>query len=129
MNPILYIFLNKGLHMSSGKAAAQASHAAMMAAVNANSNDAYVWKTANEKTIIVLEARDEQHMRNIQHYLKQRKVDTQIIIDEGVNEIDPHVPTALVSNILDKDAPEETAPFSSFRLYHDIVKVTTEYEK
>ena len=127
--PVMYVFINKGLHMSVGKASAQASHAAMMCALNANNNDSYVWKTAVHKTIIVLEARDETHIRNIKEYLAQRRIDTQLIIDEGANEIDPHIPTALATNILDKDDPEVEVALSTFKLYRDVVKTTLEFEK
>jgi peptidyl-tRNA hydrolase len=125
-NPVVYIFLNKGLHMSVGKAAAQAAHAAMVVWEPAGEK---VWLDSMHRTIIVLEARDENHMRSIRSYLAERKFKTNEIIDEGVNEIDPHTITALSTNILDKDDENTIRAFSSFKLYRDFVEITTKFER
>ena len=128
-HPIQYIFLNKGLHMSTGKAAAQATHASIMGVLASNEKRRKVWADANERTVIILEARDVEHLASINVYLTQRGVTTRPIIDEGVNEIDPHTLTALASTILNKDDEDEVEPFKTFNLYRDTVKINLEFER
>lgn len=111
--------------MSVGKAAAQATHAAMEVG-RLLENFPGLWTSVAQRTVIVLEARDENHMRNIQDYLFDRGFDTHRIIDEGVNEIDPHTWTALATEVLEKSDQKVIDSFSSFNLYRDSVKVTIE---
>lgn len=125
-NPIIYIFLNKSLGMSVGKAAAQAAHAAVFASSNSSDADRQLWSVSPHKTIIVLEARDEDHIRNIETYLRQRNFTSNMIVDEGVNEIEPHTITALSSTILDKNDENVSLTFSSFSLYKDLIKFSVE---
>lgn len=127
-NPVVYVFLNKSLHMTTGKAAAQAVHAAMKVG-RVRENFSGIWSDVAQRTVIVLEARDENHMRNIADYLFERGYDTHKIVDEGVNEIDPHTITALATEVLEKEDEHVQATFSSFKLYRDTVKVTIEMEK
>lgn len=124
-NPILYVFLNKSLHMSAGKAAAQATHAAIMSMIKINS-EVYIakWVASPHRTVIVLEGRDEDHLRNIREYLLERDIQTVQIIDEGVNEIDPHVVTAVATRIMNKNNEEQQRAMSSFNLYRDPIEVT-----
>lgn len=129
MNPIIYIFLNKGLHMSVGKAAAQAAHAMAISMVNSSPKLQKEWQDAIHKTVIVLEARDEGHMRNIRDYLSQRNIALAYVIDEGVNEIDPHVYTAMSTPVLPKDDEDVRAAMSTFKLYRDAVKVSLELDR
>lgn len=126
--PVIYVFLNKELHMSVGKAAAQAAHAAVRTATGSISSELRLkqWVEAAHRYIIVLEARDSNHMTNIQTYLNDRGICTKLIIDEGANETEPHVMTALATQILDKDAPHIQQTFSTFHTYHDDIKVTLE---
>lgn len=129
-NPVIYVFLNKSLHMSVGKASAQTAHAVAMSFMQINDiKHVAKWIASPHRTVIVLEARDEAHMRNIKDYLHERVIPTSMIIDEGVNEIDPHVPTALSTRILNKDDEFVTKALSSFSLYRDIVKTTVEFER
>jgi peptidyl-tRNA hydrolase len=128
-NPVVYIFLNKSLGMSVGKAAAQASHAAMFAGMQSSQHMQSLWATSPHKTIIVLEARNEEHIRNIETYLDQRGFSANMIVDEGVNEIDPHTITALSSQILDKDNDDVKLTFSSFDLYKDLIKFSVEIDR
>ena len=123
-NPVIYIFINKSLGMSVGKAAAQAAHAAVFAASESDESKQQLWRVNPHKTIIVLEARDEAHIRNISTYLQQRGIHTNMIVDEGVNEIDPHTITALSSGILDKNNEHISLSFSSFSLYKDLIEFT-----
>lgn len=129
MNPVIYIFLNKSLKMSVGKAAAQAAHATVMSVIATDGTGHMEWLNSPHRTIIVLEARDEAHMKNVRAYLAERKVSSVRIIDEGVNEIDPHVWTALATCILDKDAQYVKDVMSTFKLYRDTVRVTLEVDR
>ena len=128
-NPVIYVFLNKSLHMSAGKAAAQAIHAGIYAVISEDQSKQQLWLVNPHKTVIVLEARDENHIRNISTYLKDRGYPTNTIVDEGVNEIDPHTITALSTGILNKNSSHTRDTFSTFKLYKDVVKLTLEYEK
>lgn len=128
-NPIIYIFLNKSLGMSVGKAAAQAAHAAVFAAAQSDESKQQLWRISPHKTIIVLEARDEEHLRSISTYIEQRGFTSNMIVDEGVNEIDPHTITALSTEILDKNEDQVSLTFSTFKLYKDLVKLTLEVER
>ena len=127
-NPVVYVFLNKSLHMSTGKAAAQATHAAMQVS-RVVENFSAIWNDVAQRTVIVLEARDENHMRAIQDYLFERGFDNHRIIDEGVNEIDPHTITDLATEILEKDDEDVVKTFSSFSLYRDTIKLTLELDR
>lgn len=128
-NPVIYVFLNKSLHMSVGKATAQGIHAGMLGAMGSDIEFQKVWHDSMHKTVIVLEARDQAHIKNIYGYLLMRGILAHEVIDEGVNEIDPHTTTALASNILDKDNEDIIKAFSTFKLYRDLHKITVEFEK
>lgn len=131
-NPVIYIFLNKSLHMTVGKAAAQAVHATMMANTHPNMiNDESrkAWKDATHKTVIVLESRDEAHMKNTVEYLVERGINVYYVIDEGVNEIDPHTTTAMATPILEKDDEKTIKAMSTFKLYREVARFTMEFER
>jgi peptidyl-tRNA hydrolase len=115
-NPTLYIFINKSLNMSSGKVASQAAHAAAMSMARNHTEDNDLWIHNIHKTIIVLEARDEMHLRNIKDYLAERTVESVFVIDEGVNEVDHLTITALATHYMDKNAAADKL-FSGFKLY------------
>ena len=116
--PVIYVFVNKSLNMSGGKLAAQAVHAALMVAFS-NRMSPHSWTSSIHRTVLIMEARDENHIRNIQDYLIERVVFCQMIIDEGVNEIEPITITALATGILDKDDIDTDEIMSSFKLYKD----------
>lgn len=128
-NPVMYIFLNKSLGMSTGKASAQVAHAAVMGTLHSSLQIQGIWNKSMHRTIIVLAARDDQHILNIQDYLSERKIESWAVIDEGVNEIDPHVRTALATTILDKDNEDVEKALSSFSLYRDTIRVTMEIDR
>lgn len=129
LSPVIYIFINKSLGMSIGKAAAQSAHAAVFSAAESDKSRRKLWLNSPHKTIIVLEARDENHIRNISKYLLQRNFISNTIIDEGMNEIDPHTITALSSLILDKNDESVALTFSSFKLYKDLIKFSVELDR
>lgn len=124
--PFVYVFANKGLGMSAGKLSAQVAHAVMMAGVEQPKEKFKSWANSMHRTIIVLEANDETHMRNIHSYLKERGFKMSLIVDEGVNEITPFTVTAMASEILDRNDPNVEDAFAGFKLYTDLVKVTIE---
>lgn len=127
--PTIYIFINKGLQMSVGKVAAQAGHAVALIALGATGKEAESWKVAPHKRIMVMQARDEQHLHNIHTYLLQRGIQSQKVVDEGANEIDSHSITALATEIVDHDDMDILKMMSTFDLYRDKVKVTLEVDR
>lgn len=114
MKPVLYLFINKGLEMSPGKIAAQASHAAVEAFRISKSEMVDAWYLGNHYTKLVLEARDAEHMTTIERYLNDRGFKTALIIDEGRTEIAPHSITALGVEIVDKSDEHTKETFGDF---------------
>lgn len=108
--------------MSVGKAAAQAAHAAAMV-------DTSNWPVHPVRTIIVLEARDEEHMNNIRRYLSERRIDLGTIVDEGANEIQPMSTTAMYSCVLDKNDEDIQKIMSQFKLYRDTIRISMEVDR
>lgn len=130
MNPVVqYIFVNKGLHMSAGKLGAQAAHAAVESYRLSDPKLIKRWYEARHYTKLVMQARDEQHLKTIERYLNERGFKTSPIIDEGMTEIDAHQWTALAVEIVDKEAGDTAAVFSTFELYRDPIKVSMEIER
>lgn len=127
--PVIYIFLNKELNMTVGKASAQAAHAAAMSVINSPQESVSRWEDAVHRTVIVLEARNNEHLKNISEYLEQRRLHVLKIIDEGANEVDPHTWTALATQILEKENEHVEQTFSTFKLYRDAIRVVLEMEK
>lgn len=116
--------------MSVGKSAAQAVHANQMAnAALITEEQRHQWALAPHRTVIVLEARDEKHLANIQQYLFERGIKTYYVIDEGVNEVDPHIITAMATEIIDGSDEVKRKSLSTFKLYKDIAKFTMEFER
>lgn len=126
---VQYIFVNKGLGMSAGKLASQAAHAAVESYRISDPKLVKRWYEGGHYAKLVMQARSEQHLQTIERYLNERGIRTVPIIDEGLTEIDPHQWTALAVEIVDKEAGDTTATFSSFELYRDTVKVTMEIER
>lgn len=129
-NPVIYVFLNKSLGMTVGKAAAQTAHAVTRSMILINDEKHRAkWLQSPHQTVIVLEARDENHMRNIRDYLDERGVPVAEVIDEGVNEIDPHTWTAMATPILNKDAEKTYKALSTFNLYRDTIRVRLDIDR
>lgn len=127
--PVMYIFLNKELGMSTGKAAAQTAHAAIEAYKISDARLIKEWELGLHYTKLVMQARDEQHIRTIQKYLGDRSFESHLVIDEGMTEIDAHQATALGVQIVDREDPHTGATFSTFELYRDSVRVTLEIDR
>lgn len=128
-NSVMYIFINKSLHMSAGKLGAQAAHAAIEAYKISKEGLVDEWYLGRHYTKLVMQASDEQNILTIQRYLKEREFESKIIVDEGMTEIDPHQITALGVEVVDRNDPYTWATFGTFKLYQDNIKVTLEYEK
>jgi peptidyl-tRNA hydrolase len=129
MKTAMYIFVNKGLGMSTGKAAAQASHAAVEAYRLSKPALVEHWYKGNHYTKLVMEAQDAEQMRVIERYINDRGFKTSLIIDEGLTEIEPHSITALGVEVVDKDDPHTLETFSTFKLYEDIIRATIEIKR
>jgi peptidyl-tRNA hydrolase len=125
----MYLFLNKGLKMSSGKLAAQASHAAVEAFRVSNVIMIDKWYEGKHHTKLIMQARDDKHIQSIAAYLMARGFKTVFIIDEGMNEVPPHSFTALGVEIVDRDNRHVQATFSSFKLYRETIRVMLEIDK
>jgi peptidyl-tRNA hydrolase len=133
VKPAMYIFVNKGLGMSTGKTAAQVGHAAVEALRLSQSNPPHLpgdkfwydteavvaWNTGGHYAKYIMECRDTEHLLATERYLNDRGFKTALIIDEGHTEIDPITPTALGVEIVNKDDRHTAATFESFKLYKD----------
>lgn len=108
MKRIIYVFLNENLHMSPGKAAAQAAHATTLV-------DKVDWETADDRAIVVLGAMNGQHINNIQEYFAERGVATYKVIDE-MTDAGPHQITALATEPFE-DTETVREKFSNYELY------------
>lgn len=139
MKPARYIFLNRGLKMSSGKCAAQAAHAETLAMHDMHSAlhkvqelapevkgwllrqeelyDKWYWDGHYAK--YVMKANDSVQMHTIERYLIDRGFRTYMVIDEGHTEETWMVPTALAIELIDKDDERTGEVFSNFRMYRD----------
>jgi peptidyl-tRNA hydrolase len=125
MKTVQYIFINAGLAMSIAKTAAMAAHAAVGSyrkSLTRSDSRLLVWERTGETTVI-LEARDENHLRNIKDYIEDKGFRTAPIIDEGRTEVPSHSFTALGVEIVDKDDPLTAATFSDFRTLKDRPRV------
>lgn len=118
MNLVMYIIANKGLGMSPGKLSAQVAHAAVRSYRMSNSFQRELWQD-NGETKIVLEARDEAHIRNIVVYLAEHDIKVCTVIDEGRTEIPPLSITALAAPVLDKDDENVKFAFSTLKTYRE----------
>lgn len=110
--------------MSAGKLAAQVAHGAVRAYEISDKKLIDDWNLGQHYTKLVMLARDNDHIRNIQKYIEDRGFKTALIIDEGLTEIDPHQPTALGVEIVDKEIDHVLETFSTFELYRDTIRVT-----
>ena len=103
------IILRADLKMSPGKAAAQASHAAVSAAEKARRNNPRWWKewfeSGQRKVVLKTSSKDE--LLNLEKKAKDLGLPTALISDMGLTELEPGTITALgigpaPSNLIDK---------------------------
>lgn len=119
MKPAMYLFVNKGLGMSTGKTGAQVAHAAVEAFQISDSEIVDQWYVGGHYAKYVMECRDTEHLLLTQTYLEARGFRTILIIDEGHTEVPPISATALGVEIVDKDNPHTAASFETHRTYKD----------
>lgn len=112
-NPVLYVILNKSLKMSSGKAATQAVHAAMM--ISAKYSEEFLCDY--KRTVIILEAKNRDQMDGISDYLSDAGIEYEYYIDEGVNEVDSFSLTSLAVEPIESDDWQKREIFSGLSLY------------
>jgi peptidyl-tRNA hydrolase len=117
MKPVMYSFLNRGLGMSTGKAAAQAQHAAVEAYRASSPRMIEAWYLGGHYTKMVMLADDAEQLTTIQQYIEERGFKSKLIIDEGRTEIPPFSKTALGVEIVDKSDVHVLATFGEFKLY------------
>lgn len=99
--------------MSAGKAMAQVAHAVSLVS---KPKDLTRYKNANQRTVIVLEGTASQIL-NLKTYLAERKIFSNYVIDEGVNEIESMSVTALATEQMNIEEKEARAMFRGFKLY------------
>lgn len=129
MRPAMYLFLNRSLSMSTGKAAAQVAHAAVEAYVISNPKAVEQWRVGLHYCKLVMVADDDMHLLTIQKYIEERGFKTKLIIDEGRTEIKPLSMTALGVAVVDRDDPHTQATFETFKLYKEIPRVQQTLEE
>jgi len=123
----MYVFINKGLHMSAGKIAAQATHAGIESYRISDAKKIKSWYEHKFYPVYVMEAEDEQALYDVSQYLAGRDIKSSMIIDEPVTELSRHTPTALGVELVDREKVGEI--FSMFKLYKDTIKITVEHER
>ncbi len=113
-NPFIYIVLNGALNMSPGKAAAQAVHA--LASLDKEYGISE-FSQSIKRTVIVLEAKDQQQLYNLETYLFHLDIPAESYIDEGVNEVSAYSVTALAIGPIAEDDLEKRQIVSAFPLF------------
>jgi peptidyl-tRNA hydrolase len=98
--------------MSAGKAAAQAVHAVMTLGVSLKG-----FSDTHKRTVIILEADNEQQLRNLDEYLDGASIYSDYYIDEGMNEVAPYSITALAVEPIASDDEDKRAIFEQFSLF------------
>ena len=117
MNPVMYILLPspEKLEMTTGKAAAQAAHAAVQAFQLSDASAINRWLLAGHYTKIVLMT---DNLHNAYAYIRNRGFNCELILDEGRTEFeDDLTPTAIGVEILDKNSLHVRETFGAFKLY------------
>lgn len=143
MQPCMYILLNQGAGMSAGKAAAQASHAAVEAYRVTLGTPAHLpcvqhdeepnivrrWYRGGHYMKVILGALDERALDSAEEYIASRGFKTVKIHDEGRTEVAPMTLTAVGVELVDKDNPHVQDTFSVFPLYREPMMVSLEEHK
>lgn len=112
--PVMYLFANNELGMSPGKLAAQVAHAACLSQRGSSPDMVDAWYKYGFYTKLVMKARNAEHIKTIERYLRERNIKSFIVIDEGYTEIPKHTITALGVEVVDKN--EVGAIFQEFEL-------------
>ncbi|MGB9675330.1 MAG: peptidyl-tRNA hydrolase Pth2 [Candidatus Nanoarchaeia archaeon] len=88
------ILLRQDLSISEGKAAAQAAHAALAAALNAKRQVLKAWLSEGAKKV-VLAVKSERELLSYYKKAKAAKLPCALIADAGLTELKPGTKTAL----------------------------------
>ena len=115
--PVMYLFLNRGLGMSTGKSAAQVAHAAVEAYRISSPKAQDAWYLGGHYAKLVMLAEDAEQLDTFERYINERGFKTGLIIDEGRTEIKPFSKTALGVEIVDKGDEHVLATFGEFKTY------------
>lgn len=115
-NPILYVVLNGELDMSPGKAAAQAVHAAML--LEGNYQGLFV--SAYKRTVVVLEAKDGETLKNLMEYMQGADIFGAYYVDERSEKGEPYQITALAVEPIACDDKEKRLVFKDFPLFGSV---------
>lgn len=113
-HPVIYVLINDSLNMSPGKVAAQTAHA--MGTLH-KFHGIHKFADVTKRTVIVLAAKDQQQMDNLDEYLFQLGIPSGSYIDEGVNEIDSYSVTAMAVGPFEWDDWDKREIFKGFELY------------
>lgn len=123
-NPVMYVFVNKGLKMNTGKVSAQVAHAQEELFTELRHLGGEAWEHhlncmgQNPRTVIILEAKDTEELYKINSYLESCDIITGIYVDEGSADSDYMLePTAMACEYLDKCDPRTETIFRMFKLY------------
>lgn len=124
-NPVMYVFVNKGLKMNAGKVSAQVAHAQEELFVEILDNGdnelrdfQFKCMKQNPRTVIVLEAKNTEELYKINSYLESCNIFTGIYVDEGSADGDYMLePTAIACQYLDKCDPRTETIFKMFNLF------------
>lgn len=128
-NPTMYVFVNKACKMSPGKMAAQVAHAQeelffeIFKYGDEEKKKEYLEiLNQNPRTVIVLEAENEETLYNINAYLESCKLTSGIYVDEkGDNYL--LKPTAMAVEYVDKTDPRIEIIFQNFPLYEYVDEI------
>ena len=101
--PVMYLFVNESLGCSPGKLASQVAHAACLSQRGSKPEMVEEFYKYGFYMKLVMKARNAEHIKTIERYLKERDINSFIVIDEGHTEIQSHVITALGVEIVDKN--------------------------
>lgn len=112
-HPVLYVVLNGELEMSPGKASAQAVHAAMLL----EGNYPGLFVSGYKRTVVVLEARNGETIKNLLEYLQGAGIFAAYYVDERSESRAPYQVTALAVEPIAHDDEEKRSIFSDFRLF------------
>lgn len=110
---VMYVFINKGLGMSNGKACAQASHAAVKAYLLTSKEVREKWDSGSY-TKIILGAKNSNELEEIAKEIYGNNLNVWLVRDEGRTELEPGSLTALAVEIVDKGIYKKL--FSKFDL-------------
>lgn len=135
-NPVMYMFVNKGLNMNAGKVAAQVAHAQEELFTELRHMGGEAWEhhlncmAQNPRTVIVLEVQDTDELYKVNSYLESCDITTGIYVDEGSATGDYMLePTAIACEYLDKADERTQLIFRMFKLYENQPDLQPHFEK